>query len=535
MNRRKFVQGFAALTLLFSSGSSCKKKKQVKGRIVGASASVGHLLRHHTFAEPVETITKDVVIVGGGVSGISAARALEKEGIQNFILLDLEEKVGGNAASGSNAISAFPWGAQYVPVPNNNLTAYIEFLKEAGVVTAEDETGLPVYNEYHLCFDPQERLYINGRWQDGLIPEFGVPDKEKKEIERFLKQMDLFRYAIGTDGKEAFTLPVNHSSKDQSFVQLDAITMKQWLQQENYLSDYLHRYINYCTRDDFGTPYHEVSAWAGIHYFACRKGKAANAVHSDILTWPAGNGWLVDHLQKRIKDNIQTGSMVLSVKQDEEVVMVNYFDVAKQQLNAIKCRQCILATPQFIASRLLADQERVARVQAHLHYVPWMVANLTVSKLEERSGAPLSWDNVLHESQSLGYVEASHELLQSHLPKRNLTYYLPLTEHEPALERKVAQAKTHAQWVEQIVSDLKIVHPNIEEAIEELNVMVWGHAMAKPVPGWIHGILRNELRASVGNRIHFAHTDLAGVSLFEEAFYQGLDAAKKVTTNLMRS
>jgi hypothetical protein len=64
--------------------------------------------------------------------------------------------------------------------------------------------------------------------------------------------------------------------------------------------------------------------------------------------------------------------------------------------------------------------------------------------------------------------------------------------------------------------------------------MIWGHAMAKPVPGLIHGKLRTELSASVGSTIHFAHTDLAGVSLFEEAFCQGLAAAKKVTTNLMQ-
>jgi hypothetical protein len=33
-------------------------------------------------------------------------------------------------------------------------------------------------------------------------------------------------------------------------------------------------------------------------------------------------------------------------------------------------------------------------------------------------------------------------------------------------------------------------------------------------------------------RVHFAHTDVAGVSLFEEGFYQGLAAAKKTIQNL---
>ena len=56
--------------------------------------------------------------------------------------------------------------------------------------------------------------------------------------------------------------------------------------------------------------------------------------------------------------------------------------------------------------------------------------------------------------------------------------------------------------------------------------------MAQPLPGIVHGSLRQELGASIDNNIHFAHTDLAGVSLFEEGFYQGLQAAKKVQQNL---
>jgi hypothetical protein len=88
--------------------------------------------------------------------------------------------------------------------------------------------------------------------------------------------------------------------------------------------------------------------------------------------------------------------------------------------------------------------------------------------------------------------------------------------------------------VEEIVADLKVVHPNIEYALEEVNVMLWGHAMAQPLPGIIHGPVRTALSAPIDNRIHFAHTDLAGVSLFEEAFYQGINAAKNATRNLNR-
>lgn len=395
-----------------------------------------------------------------------------------------------------------------------------------------DDQGLPIYNDYYLCFDPQERLYIHGRWQEGVIPNLGVPEEDKKQIERFLSLMDTYRHLKGTDGKEVFALPVDLSSKDEAFIRLDQITMKQWLQEQQFNSNYLHWYINYCTRDDFGTPIDTISAWAGIHYFASRKGKGANAEHDDVLTWPAGNGWLVAQLQKGLNEQILTQSIAVAVKQETDGVSLHYYDVRTKKVKAIKARQCILAIPQFIAARLLNDRNRIEKVHQHLHYIPWMVANLTVNRLEERSGAPLSWDNVIYESDSLGYVNATHELLNTHLPKRNFTYYLPLTKGAPLDERKAAQQKTHEQWVAAIIQDLKRVHPDIEKKTEEINIMVWGHAMTQPLPGLIHGTIRGELSASIENKIHFAHTDIAGVSLFEEAFYQGLNAATKVVNQL---
>jgi hypothetical protein len=80
------------------------------------------------------------------------------------------------------------------------------------------------------------------------------------------------------------------------------------------------------------------------------------------------------------------------------------------------------------------------------------------------------------------------------------------------------------------MNDLLKVHPNIRNATTSIKVMVWGHAMAQPKPGMIFDSVRNEAGASIDNKIHFAHSDLAGISIFEEAFYQGLNAAKKIVS-----
>jgi monoamine oxidase len=525
MNRRDFIQYSIALVVVQQLATSCRQQQQIPGRIVGANASVGHQLRGKKFPAPSRTLNREIAIIGGGVSGLSAARHLYKKGKTDFVLLDLESKTGGNAAYGKNEVSAFPFGAHYIPVPNNNLKEYHEFLHECGVITAFDEKGIPTYNEYHLCFDPEERLYINGRWQEGLIPHYGLPEDDLRDIEKFLGLMNKFRYQKGTDGKDAFAIPVNHSSTDEELKLLDSYSMKEWLLKNDLKSEYLHWYVNYCTRDDFGTPYEICSAWAGIHYFASRKGKGTNAEHGDVLTWPEGNGFLTDRLSKDCKQNIITGALSISVRSTEQGVKMEYFDNATNEVVLINAKHCIMAVPQFIAARLLNDSVRKEMVSRSYHYAPWMVANIVVAKLEERSGVAPSWDNVIYNSKSLGYVDATHQHIQQQHLKKNLTYYLPLTEGTVKDARNSAQKQTHEQWVEAIIKDLEVVHPDIRKNIEEINIMIWAHAMVQPLPGIIFGDVRTKLSTAVGN-IHFAHTDIAGISIFEEGFYQGLNAAK---------
>ncbi len=529
MKRRKFIQLSATFAALAPLAYSCKQQhKPIAGSIIGASSNIGHLIRNGKFDAPIVTAVVDVAIVGGGISGLSAARWLLKNGISDFTVLDLEKKMGGNAAYGQNDVSAYPWGAHYVPIPNEGLNEYNDFLVECGVVTGFDDKGLPILNEFYLCQDPQERLFINGQWQDGLIPHFGVPEKDKKEIQQFLHIMQEYRLAKGKDGKDAFAIPIDSSSNDVDFTNLDTMSMKDWLFSKQLKSAYLHWYVNYCTRDDFGTPYNIVSAWAGIHYFAGRKGKAANADYHDVLTWPNGNGWLSEQLQNPLQQHLQNNALVIKVFEKENKVVIHYFDVNTKQVKAIQANHCIMATPQFVNNRLLVDNtERKEIVHKELSYAPWMVANIIVGKLTDKTGAPLSWDNVLYESKSLGYVTATHQLLQQNKTINNLTYYLPLNELQPTDARRDAQKMSHADWVNLILEDLKKVHPNIEKVVSNIDVMIWGHAMAQPVSGIIHGGVRKKLQASIGN-IHFAHTDLAGISIFEEAFYQGINAAKKV-------
>ena len=57
--------------------------------------------------------------------------------------------------------------------------------------------------------------------------------------------------------------------------------------------------------------------------------------------------------------------------------------------------------------------------------------------------------------------------------------------------------------------------------------MRWGHAMVQPKPGFISGeVLSKSAEPFLG--IHFAHSALSGLALFEEAFFHGERAAGEI-------
>jgi len=538
MRRKKFIQYVAGLTVTGAMASACtvRRTKKFPGALIEGNMRLGHALRDQQFGKTTEGVAEEmpIVIIGAGISGLSAAYHLQQAGYTEFIVLDLESTPGGNAVAGKNSLSAYPWGAHYIPIPNPGLPEYMAFLEQAGVIDRYEQ-GKPVYNELYLCFDPEERLYINGKWQDGLVPDFGLPEEDRRQVRQFMQMMQAFRDARDHHGIEAFAIPLARSSTDKTWRELDNISILSWLQQQGFSSKYLVDYINYCTRDDYGTAAKDCSAWAAIHYFASRKGVAVNADHSDVLTWPEGNQFLATKLIASFQEKIKTNCLVTEVNLVGDKLSVSYLHQPTNRWHSLIAHQCVLAVPQMIAARLLKNQRRTDLQTKYYHYAPWLIANLRISKPAERTGSVMSWDNVPYGAPSLGYVDATHQFINSALLEKNITYYHPLTDQEPQAARLAAYQKNYETWVEQIVADLKRVHPDIEDCIKEINVKLWGHAMPQPRPGFLFAKERLQMQASIAGRIHPAHSDLAGISIFEEAFYQGYNASQKIIQALRNS
>jgi protoporphyrinogen oxidase len=528
LSRRTFLA--LSATALAGCLRTPSPKRAFTGRLLGPNASAGHLLRNPSLfpsfpSAKLQSEKTRIVIVGGGIAGLSAARQLQRRGFDDFILLELESETGGNSRFVETPVSPAPWGAHYVPLPGPECQPVLDLFKELGVVTGADSIGRPIYNEFFLCAEPSERLFIRGRWQDGLVPTIGISADDKRQFDAFAALMEEFKNARGADGKRAFAIPVDASSRDPKFTILDEKTISEFLRERGWNSEPLRWYVDYCCRDDFGAHAEQISAWAGIHYFASRGGAAANANSQTVVTWPEGNGWLARKLREPLTQKIRANSLVYKITQESNRVLVDVVDSVSMETRRYEADRVIFCGPRFVAHRVIDELKSTpCPVQ---HYAPWMVANITLKRAPAGYDTELAWDNVFYDNPSLGYVVATHQNPARSQRKTVITYYHALCQNAPAEERAAAQKRTYETWCDWILTDLKKAHPDIGSDIENLDVWLWGHGMVAPTRGFVWGAARASMQSALG-RIHFAHSDMSGLSLFEEAYIHGQRAANAV-------
>ena len=516
------------------------------GGWVGAQHERGHRLRELKSGSPPEPVVQrraGVIVVGAGVAGLAAARALRQAGIDDVQVFDLEDGAGGNSRGHVIAGMACPLGAHYLPLPGERAEEVMALLEELGLRSTQ--AGRPVYDERHLCHSPQERLFIAGQWHEGLLPPVAaLPAAQRDDT---LAQYRQFSAAVARAGRGgAFSMPTARSIWSAELDGLDAVTFSQWLDGQSLHAPALRWYLDYCCRDDYGAGAAQVSAWAGVHYFASRHGfHAPGDDHEDrdgVLTWPEGNAWLTRRLAATpLNDSLHTGMVAMRVDEGRHSVSVDLWNAALQRTERWTARQVVLAVPLFVAARLLAaPPAALTQAVAPMRHAPWLVANLHIEQpLVDRGGAPPSWDNVLYEaarqpgepgSAALGYVDAMHQSTRPHAGPTVLTAYWALGGDSAAQLQQHRTRLLNEPWAvlaQAVVQDLARAHPDLPAKVRQVDLMRYGHAMSIPIPGVRSSAALRALAESAG-RVSFAHSDLSGYSVFEEAFFRGHTAGLRI-------
>ncbi len=562
VTRRQSLQwlGAAAASTVLG-GCADAPPAAIPGGFVGVHPERGHSLRPWwqrlqqglELPAPAQVQRVPLVIVGGGMAGLAAARSSEAAGVHGAVLLEGQDALGGNSRSSQLGGIPCPWGAHYLPLPGPAAWEVQDWLEELGL--RQRQAGRWVYDERHLCHSPQERLFIQGQWQEGLLPLEGVGPATLAQYQRFAA-------AVAAQMQAApFAMPALRSgSIAPSHAALDSITMQHWLAQQQLSDPHLLWYLDYACRDDFGAGIATVSAWAGVHYFASRHGFNAPTLHGgapaqgqaevdQVLTWPEGNGYLVHALQQRLRSTqCLADCSVLAITTSPSGVQVDALQHPSGQLLRWLAPRCVVALPVWVAAQVVRNPPAaLQQVAQRLAWAPWLVANIQLhTPLDNRGGAEPAWDNVLYADSAgggLGYVDAGHQRLDRIRPQPTvLTYYRALGDFPQGLPQGRAQllSQPFAAWQADILGRLLPAHPDLPYRAAQMTITRHGHAMPIPRPGEQvflreiasqpllgkrHQLFNGERTALLPlpgtPQLCFAHSDWAGYSVLEEAFIRG--------------
>ena len=535
MNRRQFL-GFTAASSLMAgcrwpSWSVIPPWLPVK--VLDGGMRQGHQFVRDASKLPTPSAerTVDTVILGGGVAGLTAGWRLAQAGFKDFLLLQGFEQYG-NASAGQWQDVSYPRGAHYLPFPTPESVHVQEILRAFGVLQGSNLSDVNSYDERCVVHAPDERLWIGGKqyWHDTLMPPAVSGSEDDRQQQRFLALVNGLKGKRGLDGKVLFAIPIAESSQDSEWRKLDQMTFDQWLTQQNFTAVGLRWYLDYSCRDDYGFGSDRVSAWAGIHYFASRVHDSEKDHQTSLLTWGGGLNPLAQQLSRASLAQ-QLPQAAVHLAETKDGVEVWSTDMAGK-VTLIKAKRAICAMPLHVLKHVFPQLKDYGfdMMQDILPHVPWLVSNVWLHGFPREQGdVPLSWENILYGSKSLGYVVDTQQWIRVARPEYSVfTAYHSMADGAPELSRAWMQRASVHELLDVGIQDvIKIYGSDLWSCVAGVEVMLRGHAMSAPVPGYLSqkGLLA--LRAA-DQKVQFAHSDLSGYSIFEEASWWGWQAAGRI-------
>lgn len=473
-------------------------------------------------APPVPSEDWDVVVIGGGISGLTAAFLLREK---KTLLLEAQSRAGGNSRSGTWQGIEYAQGAAYMLEPTEG----------------DVETGA-IWRALELAkHGRQVDESVNGVFfQRRLFKHIWDPTSKEQVTQGFRDTQGYFRHVydekfpdVPFDPGGAYTRAEFAAIDRASFPELVQRGKARWGKAKlAKLDPVLEEALELYSRSSCGAPLNETSAWLFLNFFTSELGK--------VRAFPGGNARVAQLLEARLPpQSVRKGAAVVDVRNVKDRVLVTYADGAGG-FRTVRGKAAIVAAPKFIASRIVARLPRAQyEAMRSLRYNAYLVANVMVNKailpdlydtycLTGRV-ADLRQDDLAVPFTDL--LVANWAASEKH-DRTIITLYHALPfEGSRFLLLQDESFFTLQEEIRRGVLALLEQHGLSDKDIAEVRLARWGHPLVRPDKG-LFSSGRLELASRPFGRIRFAQQDTYGAAAIENAIISATRAAASVSALL---
>lgn len=465
--------------------------------------AVGHLaFESHSF--PTSKILKTkYLIVGGGIAGMSAAYQLRHE---DFMLFELSDLLGGSSAGSRYKNISLCHGAHYdLSYPSNYGREVLSMLEDLKIIEFDQfsNTWKFVDKRYLIPKNRESQTFAHGSFRNDVLA-----DGETKTA-----FIDLMKSFSGS-------MPMPTRLINEEFRYLNQISFVQWLKQQISIEQDFIDGLDYHMKDDYGAGASQVSALAGIHYFACRP-YYTKAV--ELFSPPEGNSYFIKKLYDQLpKEKIYRSHLVKAIHEKDKIFGIEVVDAVKQEVMKISCEKIIYAGHKHSLKYIYPKDFYLF---GQTQYAPWVVVNF-IFKKSWNAGSNVKvdqafWQNeIISEDKSLlGFVDSKSQNADD---SRVLTVYYCFKPEEREMMSLIEERKQ--SFINQTLTHLeKYFDKALKSHVEKVFIKQMGHAM--PIPG--QGYLFNDANRERSNpNLVYAGVDNGNLPLLFEALDSGIEACK---------
>ena len=450
-----------------------------KPAVDGEDNRICHQVRDgKVFTLPAATAHHDFVIVGGGVSGLSAAYFLRRH---DFLLLEKEPHFGGNAYLMEYDGCAYATGSAFL---GKNEMAF-GFAKEIGL------EPLPINDRDSTILNGE---WIGNTWTDG-IDKLPYPLSVREGFKKFKK--DIRAIDVRKRSQELDNLPFSDFCKGYP------VEVKSWW--DNY------------GPSNWGATTENTAARLAILELQEISGDTV----PDFYTWPGGLGAitkrLAEALQPKYPDRMMTGCTTVAVVPGKHEVQVTYMQGG--ELKTVSARAAIMASPKFITRRLVQGlPEKQSEAMHKVRYIPYPVVNV----IFDQPVFNKSYDTWCPGNTFTDFIVADWVVRNQpgYKQKYNiLTFYTPMKEEDRGYLLTEASTRKIA---ENVLRDFQKLFPGSNVDPLEVHIYRRGHPLYMSTPGLYTNI--QPLVRQPMDRVFFANTDSEGP---ESTTNKGIMAAQR--------